>query len=182
MGSNDNLWIPKPYTLQPGTRLQSSFVRTDADAPLLLHSDRLQSISSVSGQSHLFIWYGVGLLWLVVQSAGHRALVYYSAVKHCSWPRPPFLFLLKIGPSSRLFGRIKGLRTEDGVHCTDYKAHWGNLMYFWDRKNFNNLIWKLQKSSKHFWHQKGSHKESGRRCFQKLTMCEDLWLESSDAF
>lgn len=39
LGSNDNLWIPKPYTLQPGIRLQSSFVLADAPLALPIQTD-----------------------------------------------------------------------------------------------------------------------------------------------
>ena len=37
--------------------------------------------------------------------------------------------------------RIEGLRTEDVVHCTDCKAHWGKVIVILDYINKIDLIW-----------------------------------------
>ena len=37
--------------------------------------------------------------------------------------------------------RIEGLRTEDVVHCTDCKAHWGNVIVILGYINKIDLIW-----------------------------------------
>ena len=36
---------------------------------------------------------------------------------------------------------MEGLRTEDAVHCTDYKAHWGNVILIFGFINKIILIW-----------------------------------------
>ena len=37
--------------------------------------------------------------------------------------------------------RVEGLRTEDVVHCTDCKAHWGNVIVILGYINKIDLIW-----------------------------------------
>ena len=96
-----------------------------------------KSISCISNLFYSYLKWPVSPTWNSNLEAGMKFSV---ADIECPFTLKPWLvYVTNIKFKKKSFlTQIEGLRTEDVVHCTDCKAHWGNVFVI---LGYINTIW-----------------------------------------